>query len=54
MSFYSSEYFLLKIRACNTYGGVLCAIFLVGKPKGKIPLGRPGRNLEDDVKWILK
>jgi hypothetical protein len=26
---------------------------LVGKPEGKIPLGRPRRRWEDGIKWIL-
>jgi hypothetical protein len=27
---------------------------LVGKPEGKIPLGRSGRRCEDNIKRILK
>jgi hypothetical protein len=28
--------------------------FLVGKPEGKIPLGKPRRRLEDNIKADLK
>jgi hypothetical protein len=27
--------------------------FLVGRPEGKRPLGRPRRRWEDNIKWIL-
>jgi hypothetical protein len=27
---------------------------LVGKPKGKRPLGRPRRRLEDNIEWIFR
>jgi hypothetical protein len=27
---------------------------LVGKPEGKIPLGRPRRRWEDDIRWIFR
>ena len=28
--------------------------FLVGKPKGKRPLGRPRRRWEDKLRWIFR
>ena len=27
--------------------------FLIGKPKGKIPLGRPRRRWEDNIRMVL-
>jgi len=27
---------------------------LVGRPEGKIPLGRPGMRWEDNIKWLFK
>jgi hypothetical protein len=27
---------------------------LVGKPEGKIPLGRPRRRWDDNIKWIFR
>jgi len=41
--------------ACSAYGekrGI--DRVLVGKPEGKIPLGRPRRRSEDDIKMDLK
>jgi hypothetical protein len=34
---------------CSTYGGDETYRVLVGKPEGKIPLGRHGRRWEDDI-----
>jgi hypothetical protein len=41
-------------RACSTHGEKRNAYrVLVGKPDGKIPLGRPRRRWEDDTKMDL-
>ena len=41
--------------ACSTYGGgERCIEGLVGKPEGKIPLGRPRRRWEDTIKIDLQ
>jgi hypothetical protein len=41
--------------ACSTYGERRGAYrVLVGKPEGKIPLGRPKRRWEDNIKVDLK
>ena len=41
-------------RACSTYGeGIGGYRILVGKPEGKIPLGRPRRRWEDNIKMDL-
>ena len=37
---------------CGTYGGVHKVS--VGKPEGKIPLGRPRRRWEDNIKMDLE
>jgi hypothetical protein len=34
--------------------GELCTGFLVGKPEGKRPLGRPRRRWEDNIKRDLE
>ena len=35
--------------ACSTHGGEMCTQgFLVGKPEGKRPLGRPRHRWEDN------
>jgi len=42
--------------ACSTYGGErggVCRV-LVGKPKGKRPLGRPRQRWEDNIKMDLQ
>jgi hypothetical protein len=43
-------------RACSTHGGGKRNAYriLVGKPEGKIPLGRPGRGWEDNIKMGLR
>jgi len=42
-------------RACSTYGGRRGVHgLLVGKPEGKIPLGRPRRRWEDNIKMDLQ
>jgi hypothetical protein len=33
--------------------GEKCTGFLVGKPDGKSPVGRPRRRVKDVIKWIL-
>jgi hypothetical protein len=41
--------------ACNTYGGEeRYNGVLVGKPEGKIPLGRPKRRWEDKLRWVFR
>jgi len=35
-------------EACSTYGGEVYSV-LVGKPKGKRPLGKPRRRWEDNI-----
>jgi hypothetical protein len=40
--------------ACGAYGGERCAQGLVGKPKGKRPLGRPRCRWEDNIKMDLQ
>ena len=42
--------------ACSTYGGEEMCIqgFLVGKPEGKRPLGRPRHIWEDNIKMDLQ
>ena len=32
----------------------MCTRFLVGKPEGKRPLGRPRRRWEDNIKMVLQ
>ena len=39
--------------ACGVYGRVVHR-FLVGKPEGKRPLGRPRRRWEDNIKMDLQ
>jgi len=40
--------------ACGTYGGEeTCIQGLVGKPKGKTPLGRPRRRWQENIKMNL-
>ena len=40
--------------ACSTYGGEgRCIQFLVGKPEGKRPLGRPTCRWENNIKMDL-
>ena len=34
--------------------GEVCTRFLLGKPEGKRPLGRPGRRWEDNIKMDLE
>jgi len=42
-------------RACNTNGrDEKCIRYFVGKPEGKIPLGRPRRRCEDNIRMDLK
>jgi hypothetical protein len=42
-------------RACSTNGEKRNAYrILVGKPEGKIPLGRLRRRCVDNIKWILE
>jgi hypothetical protein len=42
-------------RACSIYGERRGAYrVLVGKPEGRRPLGRPRRQLEDNIKMELK
>ncbi|KAJ4448562.1 hypothetical protein ANN_10580 [Periplaneta americana] len=42
-------------RACSTYGRIRNAYrVLVGRPEGKIPLGRPRRRWEEDIKMDLR
>ena len=42
-------------RACGTYGGrERRKKVLVGKPKGKRPLGRPRHRWEDNIKMDLE
>jgi hypothetical protein len=42
-------------RACSTNGEKRNAYtILVGKPEGKIPLGRPRRRWEDNIKMELR
>jgi len=43
-------------RACGTYGGERRGVyrFLVGKPEGKRPLGRPRHRWEDNIKMDLQ
>ena len=36
--------------ACSTYGGEVYTEFLVWKPEGKRPVGRPRRRWEDNIK----
>jgi hypothetical protein len=41
-------------RACSTHGAKRNSYrILVGKPKGKRPLGKLRCRLEDNIKWIL-
>ena len=41
--------------ACGTYGGrESLHKFLMGKPEGKRPLGRPRRRWEDNIKMDLQ
>jgi hypothetical protein len=41
--------------ACSTYGeSGDVYIVLVGKPKGKRPLGRPRRKWEDNIKRVFQ
>jgi hypothetical protein len=43
------------VRRCSTNGAKRNAyIILVGKPEGKIPLGRPRRRWVDDIKMYLR
>jgi hypothetical protein len=40
---------------CSTHGGgERCLKGLVGRPKGKRPLGRPRRRWEDNIKMDLR
>jgi hypothetical protein len=40
---------------CGTYGDKRCACrVLVGRPEGKITLGRPRRRWEDNIKIVLQ
>jgi hypothetical protein len=41
-------------RACNTNGGRNAYRILVGKPEGKIPLGRPRRRWVDNIKMGIR
>jgi hypothetical protein len=42
-------------RTCGTYGGEeRCKEGLVGKPKGRKPLGRPKPRWEDNIKRDLR
>jgi len=42
-------------RACGAYGEGKCVYrVLVVKPEGKIPLGRPRRRWEDNIKMDLQ
>ena len=42
-------------RACSTYGEKRDVFrVLLGKPEGKIPLGRPRRRWEDNIKMDLQ
>ena len=42
--------------ACSAYGGERRGVYklLVGKPKGKRPLGRPRNRWEDNIKMDLR
>ena len=42
--------------ACNAYAGERRGVYrvLVGKPEGKIPLGRPRCRWEDNIKMDLQ
>jgi len=41
--------------ACSTnWGEERCLYFLVGKPEGKRPLGRPRRRWDDNIKLDLQ
>jgi hypothetical protein len=41
--------------ACGTYGGrERCAQGVGGEPEGKMPLGRPKRRWEDNIKMDLQ
>jgi hypothetical protein len=42
-------------RSCSKHGREEdCIYSLVGKPEGNIPLGRPRRRYEDNIKMVLK
>ena len=42
-------------RTCNTYGQIQkCIWSFSGKPERKIPLGRPRRRWEDNIKMDLR
>jgi len=43
-------------EACSMYGGKRRGVYmvLVGKPKGKRPLGRPRRRWEDNIKMNIQ
>jgi len=42
-------------EACSAYGEGRCVCrILVGKPRGKRPMGRPRRRLEDNIKMDLQ
>jgi len=41
-------------RACSTLGERGVHRFMVGKPEGKRPIGRPRRRWEDDIKTDLQ
>ena len=41
-------------KTCSTYGKTRGAYrFLVGKPKGRGPLGKPRRRWKDNIKMVL-
>jgi hypothetical protein len=41
--------------ACGTHwGGEGCNNILVGRPEGRIPLGRPRRRWDDNIKMDLR
>jgi hypothetical protein len=40
-------------RTCGTHGWGGIYRVLVGRPKGKSPLGRPRHRLEDNIKMTL-
>jgi hypothetical protein len=39
--------------ACSTYGGIGVYRGLVRKPEGKMPVGRPRRRCQDNIKMNL-
>ena len=48
---YWTSFSRVKQPACSAYGGGVHR-FLVGKPEGKRPLGRPRRRWEDNIKEV--